>query len=347
MTSAGIFGQKRAYIDTEDLEINAPICNLNGNPVVNGVGAFGSTPNATGLVNVGGLISLEPADSTHPGGLSLTAQTIVGAKTFSSTPIFTTGKLSSPTLTMLQQGPDPTTVFVGGAGNGSASGTYNVGVGPSALGLVTTGHICTAVGEGALANLLTGTNNEALGQLSGSAYTGAESNNLCLSNTGVIGDSGVIRIGRNTFHTSCFIQGVDGVTVTSGVECFINASGQLGTTSSARGTKRDITAIPQEDVDKVLSLPMKKFKYIADKSNENHFGSIAEDADEIMKDIVVHHENGKPKNIQYHKLVPILTQIAQNHQNDLKAMGDSIKLQHDSFISFKEAFEKAQANKLG
>jgi len=45
--------------------------------------AFGSTPNANGLSISGQVLNLQPADSTHPGGISTTTQTIAGAKTFS------------------------------------------------------------------------------------------------------------------------------------------------------------------------------------------------------------------------------------------------------------------------
>ena len=48
------------------------------------VGPFGSTPNADGGDITAGVLTLEPADGTHPGGLSITTQTIAGAKTLTS-----------------------------------------------------------------------------------------------------------------------------------------------------------------------------------------------------------------------------------------------------------------------
>jgi len=44
-------------------------------------GTFGSTPNAQGGSYSGGVITLQPADATHPGGVSTTTQTIKGNKT--------------------------------------------------------------------------------------------------------------------------------------------------------------------------------------------------------------------------------------------------------------------------
>ncbi len=45
--------------------------------------AFGSTPSANGASLSGQVLTLQPADATHPGGLSIIAQTIAGDKTFS------------------------------------------------------------------------------------------------------------------------------------------------------------------------------------------------------------------------------------------------------------------------
>lgn len=49
------------------------------------LGAFGSTPNANGLTLTGQVLNMEPADGTHPGGLSITTQTIAGNKSFTGT----------------------------------------------------------------------------------------------------------------------------------------------------------------------------------------------------------------------------------------------------------------------
>lgn len=46
--------------------------------------AFGSTPNADGASLSAQALTLQPADGTHPGGVSITSQTFGGSKTFSS-----------------------------------------------------------------------------------------------------------------------------------------------------------------------------------------------------------------------------------------------------------------------
>jgi hypothetical protein len=59
------------------------------------VGAFGSSPNANGASVSAGVLTLQPADGTHPGGVSITTQTFAGSKTFSSAPTFSTIASSS------------------------------------------------------------------------------------------------------------------------------------------------------------------------------------------------------------------------------------------------------------
>lgn len=46
------------------------------------VGSFGSTPNSGGASFATGTLTLQPADGTHPGGVSTSTQTFGGNKTF-------------------------------------------------------------------------------------------------------------------------------------------------------------------------------------------------------------------------------------------------------------------------
>jgi hypothetical protein len=49
------------------------------------VGSFGSTPNAAGLSLAAGVLTMQPADGSNPGGVSTGTQTFAGNKTFSGT----------------------------------------------------------------------------------------------------------------------------------------------------------------------------------------------------------------------------------------------------------------------
>lgn len=103
-----------------------------------------------------------------------------------------------------------------------------------------------ALGSGTLAALLTGKNNVSVGTpgASGSflGYLGAESNNIIISNNGVTGDNGVIRIGTPTTQTTCYVAGINGNTVSSPLMVTINsATSQLGTAAIPTGTVSTLT----------------------------------------------------------------------------------------------------------
>jgi len=54
--------------------------------------AFGSTPSATGGALTGQALALQPADATHPGGVSTGTQSFAGNKTFTGV-VAVTGKI--------------------------------------------------------------------------------------------------------------------------------------------------------------------------------------------------------------------------------------------------------------
>lgn len=119
---------------------------------------------------------------------------------------------------------------VGNTGIGSAvltgitSAAYNVGVGASALTLVTTGVANTAVG--ALAgSLMNGSGNTLLGKEAGISYTGTESYNIVIGNSGTVGESNKIRIGgaygtganqQDTAYITGMVHGSNGLTADLG-----------------------------------------------------------------------------------------------------------------------------------
>lgn len=96
--------------------------------------------------------------------------------------------------------------------------------------LITDGSRNTGYGAGSLSALLTGSDNIGLGFDSCSAYTGAESNNICIGNVGVIADADTIRIGDT--HTSNFQAGIYGVTPVNPYQIVVVGNdGELGSTT--------------------------------------------------------------------------------------------------------------------
>lgn len=137
------------------------------------------------------------------------------------------------------------------SGNAGTGYTQNVGLGQDVLQSLTTSSLNVAVGLGALSSLtgpvggagsntaiglqtgstlLTGTTNLFLGANSGSAYNGAESNNVLIANTGVNGESRVMRLGLTSGGASIqetFVAGITGVTVSGSAPTAVDANGQL------------------------------------------------------------------------------------------------------------------------
>lgn len=226
---------------------------------------FGSTNTTSGTsINAGS------------GNITLTApvtniSSVINIPTTSSSSV---GVLRQNSSSLLQSYGTNNLFLGGGAGNFSlttGSAQNNVGLGPNCLASLTTSANNTALGSGALSlvsssagntamgldalsslatgsgsntavgvfagqQLLTGTNNTLIGYFPGYSYTGTESNNICVSSQGTTGDSGVIRIGTATTHTSAYIQGVSGVSVSSLNYVTINSStGQLGSVALTGG----------------------------------------------------------------------------------------------------------------
>lgn len=93
-----------------DSNVQDQLDSLQGNITI---GAFGSTPNASGLSLSGDILTLQPADATNPGALSTGTQTIAGAKTFS-------GAIAASNLSGTNSG-DVTLAAVGSSPNANAA----------------------------------------------------------------------------------------------------------------------------------------------------------------------------------------------------------------------------------
>jgi hypothetical protein len=92
------------------------------------IGAFGSTPNTGGASISSGVITLQPADASHPGGVSTGAQAFGGVKTIDAGVLSTAGygKNTVPTdQGLLFSGNDTalrgTNIYLQGFGGGAAT----------------------------------------------------------------------------------------------------------------------------------------------------------------------------------------------------------------------------------
>lgn len=115
-------------------------------------------------------------------------------------------------LTALTSGSGNTALGVS-CGTAINTASNNTAVGSSALSSLTSGDSNIGIGNSPLSSLLTGTHNIGIGTNgTGGSYTGAEGSNILIENTGVVGESHVIRIGTQgsgtAQHNQCYLAGV-------------------------------------------------------------------------------------------------------------------------------------------
>jgi hypothetical protein len=213
------------------------------------------------------------------------------------------------------------------AGSGTSFlGFLNIAIGSNTLTALTNinceGNI--AIGSQALQHVGGGASetvgNTAIGLAAAQNYTSTESGNIIIgSDNGIGGEMDTIRIGNTstwaigTPSSTCFIQGIAGVTVASSAAVLINTTtGQMGTIPSSIRFKENINY--KFDSSNVLKLKPATFTFKSDITKETHFGLIAEEVHEVMPELVLYDNENKPASVQYHELpVLLLNEIKKLH----------------------------------
>jgi uncharacterized coiled-coil protein SlyX len=97
-----------------------------------------------------------------------------------------------------------------------------------------------------------------------------------------------IGIAGGNANDSCFIGNIQGAPIdpNTGAIVYVDSTGKLGTTASARRFKRDIRAMDNAS-EAILVLRPVTFQYKSDKTNRPEFGLIAEEVAELNPDLVV------------------------------------------------------------
>lgn len=142
-TTAGTSGQ---FLTSQGGSSSAMTWTTPGSVTVGSLDA--QAANANGAAIVSNVLSLQSADSTHPGLVNNTTQTFSGLKTFSTGINVSAGQtyqLNSVAVIKAITGSNDW--FFGNAGNLTLSGASNVGVGTSSLSQLTTGAGNTAIGH--------------------------------------------------------------------------------------------------------------------------------------------------------------------------------------------------------
>ena len=173
----------------------------------------------------------------------------------------------------------------------------------------------TAIGSTALRDVTTGSSNVGIGRFAGGQIT-TGSNNIAIGNSGVAAESATIDIGTPGTQTKAFIAGIRGVTTGSatGINVLIDTNGQLGTVSSSRRYKEDITDMGEASA-RIAALRPVTFRYNKPYDNGEkpiQFGLIAEEVAEVFPELAVYNEEGKPETVKYQDLTPMLLNEVQN-----------------------------------
>jgi len=134
--------------------------------------------------------------------------------------------------------------------------------------------------------------------------------------------------GANVSST-CFIGGIRGVTTQNAdaIPVLIDSAGQLGTISSARRFKNEITPMDKAS-EAILALKPVTFHYKSDKSGTPQFGLIAEEVAEVNPDLVVRDENGEIYTVRYDAVnAMLLNEFLKEHRTvqEQKALVTQLK----------------------
>jgi hypothetical protein len=206
----------------------------------------------------------------------------------------------------------------------NSSGQQNTASGAYALYSNTTGGFNTASGLKALYYNKGGKSNIAVGYEAGFNLT-TGSNNIDIGNLGSMGESGTIRIGTTSTQTATYIAGIYNVTtLTSGLPVVIDASGQLGTTSSSERFKTAIAPMGSNTA-KLQQLRPVTFHYKADPKGMLRYGLIAEEVAKVYPELVVRDGTGRIDGVRYDELAPMLlnemqkNNAAQDQHNAIQA----------------------------
>ena len=198
--------------------------------------------------------------------------------------------------------------------NALTSGQENVGVGRRAGEFLTSGNNNTIMGWRAGDGLTTGDGNTFLGSQAGSNEGPDVSNVVCLGTRGDTQAAGQVTDNRT------YIGNIVGVT-TGGpaptVPVVIDQDGQLGTIVSSRRFKEDIKPLDQAS-EAILKLKPVTFHYKnRDVKNDKtpQFGLIAEEVEQVNRDLVVYGKDGKLWTVRYDAVeVMLLNEFIKEHK---------------------------------
>ena len=159
-------------------------------------------------------------------------------------------------------------------------------------------------------------NGSALTNLNASQLTFSGDGNIDIGTTAAAGDNDTLRIGAPGTQTNAFVAGIYGATAASGVPVYVTSSNQLGTLTSSRKYKEDIQTM-NDASDALLALHPVTFRYKPeiDPCGIPQFGLVAEEVEEVDRDLVAHDAQGRPYTVRYEAVnAMLLNEFLKEHR---------------------------------
>ena len=206
----------------------------------------------------------------------------------------------------------------------NTTGEQNTALGREALFSNTTGNFNTAIGHNTLANNTTGSNNVVLGNGSGGGIT-TVNGVICIGSLGA------------NVGSSCFIGQIRGKTThnANAIPVVIDSADQLGTLSSSRRFKKEITPMDKAS-EAILGLNPVMFHYKSDDTNTPCFGLIAEEVAQVNPDLVVRDDKGEIYTVRYDAVnAMLLNEFLKDHRR--------VEEQERTMVQQRQDFEGALA----
>jgi hypothetical protein len=234
----------------------------------------------------------------------------------------------------------------------NAGGIENDAFGDQALLSSVTGDGNTAVGDNALLSQDGASFNTGVGKDAGITIT-TGSDNVCIGHNagnGIVDGSDIIAIGSAAtgifanFGPTCFIGNIDGEPTSdigSTVTVLIDSNNNLGTFASSRHVKHDIKPMDKAS-EVILALKPVSFKYNHDVKGTPCFGLIAEDVDQVDRDLVVRDKNGEPQTVRYEQInAMLLNEFLKEHKKVEEQQASISQLKSDMQTMVAQLKEQA------
>jgi hypothetical protein len=216
----------------------------------------------------------------------------------------------------------------------NTTGSENTATGAGALLPNTTGNSNTANGFEALFSNTTGGSNTALGSQAGSnATTGNNNVYIGAGMTGVAGES-----------NACYIASIFGQTSVNGVPVLINSNNLLGTSTSSKRFKEEITAMNKAS-ETLYSLNPVSFRYKneIDPARTRQLGLVAEEVEKVNPDLVVRDKEGKPYSVRYDQVNAMLLNEFLKEHRTVQELKTTVAQQQNQIEALTVGLQKVSA----